>query len=140
MRYTPFNHYWRVAATDQIYGSAKAAPVAENARAFAEWQAAGGIPTVIADMPSLVEVLRAAAVPPYHKVPTAVIVDRLIEVGRLDAANAALESVPSLKARFYTRAHVFGDNAEARAFLAAIGVDPDAILAPTTAEVDSAFR
>ena len=64
-----------------------------------------------------------------YRVPTCVIVDRLIIVDKLTAANSALEANPSQKARFYTRGYVYSNNQEAIDFLRAIGADPAVILA-----------
>jgi hypothetical protein len=84
-------------------------------------------------MDELAEVLRAHNVPPYHHVPTIDIVRRLDEAELSGAANTALEVDIKLRTRFYTVGFIYADNAEARAFLTAIGADPDEILAPLEA-------
>jgi hypothetical protein len=75
-------------------------------------------------------VLRTANVPPYHSVSSALIVDRLKAAGVFEVAYAALHNNPDQFARFYTRGYIHADNVEARAFLTAVGADPDIILAP----------
>ncbi len=68
--------------------------------------------------------------PPYHKVSTYRILRRLEDVGLIDAAEAALNANRVLWRRFYTVGAINADDADARAFLAAIGADTDATLAP----------
>ena len=57
---------------------------------------------------------------------------RLIDDEKIAAANAALEADPAKKARWYAADHpaIRADDADAIAFLQAIGADPAAILAP----------
>lgn len=123
--YNAHDWFWLVAGDDtQAYSSAAAAmvPVAQVPD--------GLTPTRIASMDELVEVLRAAGVAPYHSVSTALIVDRLKEIGIFETASAALNANADLFARFYSRGYIYADNGEARAFLNAVGADPDQILAP----------
>ena len=72
------------------------------------------------------------APPSARKVPKSLIVQRLIDAGKIAAANAALEADPAKKARWYAADHpaIHADDPEAIAFLQAIGADPVAILAP----------
>ena len=72
----------------------------------------------------------AAGVPPFHKVSTYRVLRRLEDAGRIDAAEAALNANRVLWRRFYTVGAINADDADSRAFLAAIGADADAILAP----------
>lgn len=130
MIYDPGNHYWIVGDDEtRTYASARGAFVPSNDAACAAWRAEGGAPTRIASLDELKDVLRAAGVPPYHKVSTYRILRRLEDVGLIDAAEAALNANRVLWRRFYTVGAINADDADARAFLAAIGADTDAILA-----------
>lgn len=75
----------------------------------------------------------AALLNPPHRVSKATVIARLIAVGKLDAAEAALAQDRSAYWRFQAAQELASDNAEARALLTAIGADPEAILAPEDA-------
>lgn len=83
-------------------------------------------------MESLIGVLRAANVPPYHAVTPYRIVRRLEAAGVAAQAIAVLEAPANavLRWRFTTLAGVPADDPDARALIAAAGADPDEILAP----------
>lgn len=94
-----------------------------------------GVTTRIASMDELIEVLRAANVPPYHSVSPYRIVRRLEAAGLSQQALAVLDAPQNavLKARFYTLAGVGGvpaDDPAAIALVVAAGGDPAEILAP----------
>lgn len=59
-----------------------------------------------------------------------VLVDRLIAAGLADAANAALNANPISKMRWDAASEINSDDAAVRGFLAAIGGNPDSLLAP----------
>jgi hypothetical protein len=89
------------------------------------------MPTRIDTTNSLIEVLRAANVPPYHQVPTRTIVDRLEAAGKLEAARSALDAASLYtRERWNNRQVVNADDPDANALLQAIGADPVVILAP----------
>ncbi|MFY9699881.1 MAG: hypothetical protein WAK34_16465 [Rhodoplanes sp.] len=75
---------------------------------------------------------RVRAPEPPRLVLKSLIVQRLIDDEKIAAANAALEADPAKKARWYAADHpaIRADDADAIAFLQAIGADPAAILAP----------
>jgi hypothetical protein len=130
--YDPRDWYWIVAGDEtQVYSSARAATVSTANESYQAWLASGGTPTRIDSMESLIEVLRAANVPPYHQVPTRMIVDRLEAAGKLEAARAALDAAPLyMRERWNNRQLVNADDPDANALLQAIGADPAVILAP----------
>lgn len=64
-----------------------------------------------------------------YRVPTYTIVRRLEDLKLIDRADAALASNKVLWRRFYTVGDIDPADADARAFLAAIGADPNVILA-----------
>lgn len=61
-------------------------------------------------------------------VPKRVLVDRLIAAGLAANATAALDAAPIARMRFDAAAEINSDDPDARAFLAAIGGDPDSLL------------
>lgn len=86
----------------------------------------------------MIEVLRAANVPPYHRVSVYRIIRRLEEAGLANAALAVIDAPENavLKARFYGLAGsvesgmgVPADDPDAIALVQAAGGDPAAILA-----------
>lgn len=88
--------------------------------------------TRIDSMESLIGVLRAANVPPYHTVASYRIVRRLEEAGFAEAALQVIDAPENavLKARFYTLGAIPADDTEAIALVEAAGADPAVILAP----------
>lgn len=61
--YAPANWYWIIAGDDrQVYSSARASTVAIGDKAYKTWLAQGNVPTRIASMDELKEVLIAAGV------------------------------------------------------------------------------
>lgn len=122
--FDPKDWYWVVAGDEARAWSNTARDYVDIAQADPERV------TRIGSFDSLVQVLRAANVPPYHKVSTYRILRRLEDAGRIDAAEAALNANRVLWRRFYTVGAINADDADSRAFLAAIGADADAILAP----------
>jgi hypothetical protein len=60
------------------------------------------------------------------------VISRLIEAGKIEAARAALEANTSAYARWWApdRPAIYADDPEAIALLQSIGADPAAILAP----------
>lgn len=88
---------------------------------FLTWRDAGNTPAP-ADAPP------AAARPLVLKT---VIIERLHDAGKLDAARAALDAADTYtRERWNVRDSIYADDETARALLTAIGADPDAILAP----------
>jgi len=131
MNYDPRDWYWIVGGDEtRVHASARAAFVPADDAAYAAWRASGNAPTFIGSFDELRDVLHAAGVPPFHKISTYRILRRLEDAGRIDAAEAALNANRVLWRRFYTVGAINADDADSRAFLAAIGADADAILAP----------
>ncbi len=130
--YTPHDWFWLVGGDEsQVYSSAARDYVPLDDPAYVAFLAAGGAPTRIGSADELAAVLRASSVPPYHLVPTRLVVDRLQAAGKLAAARTALDSAPLyLRERWNTRLAIYADDPDARALLAAIGADADTILAP----------
>lgn len=132
--YDPSDWYWIVSGSEtEVYASARAEYVSSTDLDYLAWIAAGGVPTRIASHEELVDVLRSANVPPYHKVSPYEVVKRLEASGLASDALAALQADPVAYARFFTspaRGGIDADAADVRAFLTNIGADPDAILAP----------
>lgn len=130
--YTPHDWFWRVEGdTTRIYSSAAKAYVGLDDQAYLAFTERGGAPTRIGSEEDLWAVLRHVGAPPCHLVPTRVIVDRLQAAGKLALARAALDNADLyLRERWNTRAAIYADDADARALLAAIGADADAVLAP----------
>jgi hypothetical protein len=128
--YNPVDWYWIIAGDEtQVYSSARAAMVQAADEVYRAWLAAGGAPTRIDSMDSLIEVLRAANVPPYHQVPTRTIVDRLEAAGKLVAARTALDNAPLYtRERWNNRQLVNADDPDANALLESIGADPAVVL------------
>lgn len=86
-------------------------------------------------MDELINVLRQANVPPYHRVSSYRIVRRLEAAGVSEQALAVLDAPQNavLKARFYTIDAAGGipaDDPDAIALVQAAGGDPASILAP----------
>ena len=75
----------------------------------------------------------APAAPSRWFVTKLVLVDRLIAAGLAANANAALSAAPIDKMRFDAAVEIYSDDAQARGFLAAIGGNPDSLLAPMDA-------
>lgn len=127
--YEPFNWFW-------IVGDDETRAYSSRAQGYVPIdQAPEDRVTRIASMDELIEVLRAAKVPPYHSVSPYRIVRRLEAAGLSQQALAALEAPQNavLKARFYTLAGVGGvpaDDPDAIALVLAAGGDPAEILAP----------
>ena len=67
---------------------------------------------------------------PAHSIPKLRFVDRLIAAGLIEAALAALAADAIAKVRFDAAIEIDSSDAQARALLAAIGADVDAIMAP----------
>jgi len=130
--YDPRDWYWIVAGDEaQVYSSKCAAMVPVNDPAYVVWLSVGGVPTRIDTMESLVEVLRAANVAPYHQVSTRVIVDRLETAGKLLEARSALDAADLYtRERWNNRQVINADDPAAVGLLQTIGLDPGVILAP----------
>ncbi len=127
--YNPFNWFWIVGDDETRAYSSAAGGYVDVA------QAPEDRITRIASMDELIEVLRAANVPPYHSVSPYRIVRRLEAAGLSQQALAAIDAPQNavLKARFYTLAGVGGvpaDDHDAIALVVAAGGDPADILAP----------
>lgn len=66
----------------------------------------------------------------HRLVPLATVVTRIIAYGHLATVQAALASDETLRARLSrVQEGIYSDDVDARAFLTAVGADPDVILA-----------
>lgn len=89
-------------------------------RAYQAWLAGGNQPDP-ADVP----------VAPPRLVDKGTITERLIAAGKLEAALAALAALPVAdQQRWANKPAIHATDARARALIAAIGLNPDEILAP----------
>lgn len=127
--YSPSDWYWIVGDDEARAWSSAARDYVDIAQADPERV------TRIDSFDGLVQVLRAANVPPYHSVSPYRIVRRLEAAGLAAPALAVLEAPENavLKARFYTLAGAGGipaDDPDAIALVQAAGADPAVILAP----------
>lgn len=132
MMYIPANHYWIVGG-DHVYASQRAAYVDLDDAKYIEWLEAGGLPSHIYAHDNLVGVLRAANVPPYHRVAKSTIIARLTD--QQVAAAAAAFGRPEnlrLRERWYApdQPAINANDPESVAFVQAIGADPAIVLAP----------
>ena len=124
--YDPRNWYWIVGDDEARAWSSAARGYVDIAEADPERV------TRIDSFDSLVQVLRAANVPPYHSVSPYRIVRRLEAAGVASQAIAVLEQPENavLKWRFTTLTGVPADDPDAIALVQAAGADPAVILAP----------
>src|SRR5262245_715375 len=120
----PANHFWFVGDNDaEVYSTA--------ARRYVPFDEAvhivGDNTSRVMAWGELEAYLRAKNVPPYHSVSSYRIVRRLEDAGKIDEADAALESNRTLLRRFYTVGTIPADDPNAIALLVAIGADPAVI-------------
>lgn len=136
--YDPANHYWIVGGdADRFWSSALPGYVPGDDDGYIDWRGGGGLPARIASEEELDAVLAAAGEgiraphPPKRTVPKSVVVSRLIAAGMIVAAKAALEADPAAWARWVApdRPVINHDDPDALALFAAIGADPEAIMA-----------
>lgn len=112
----------------------------EHTAAVMVTEEAGAVAVSLLDSPELWADLHEWGTPddyvepaaPRRQVLKAVVEQRLIEAGLMDAAFAALSSSGVLFVRWYSRISdsVFFDDPDALALLDAIGADPEVIMAP----------
>lgn len=124
--YDPKDWFWIIGSDEQTAYSSATQGMVDAATVDPERV------TRIDSMESLVDVLRAANVAPYHSVTPYRIVRRLEAAGVAAQAVAVLEAPENavLKWRFTTLAGVPADDPDARALIVAAGADPEVILAP----------
>lgn len=127
------NWFWIAAGDEQRAFSSTLGTYVEASQADPERT------TRIDSEESLIEVLRQANVPPYHRVSVYRIIRRLEEAGLASAALVIIDAPENavLKARFYGLAGsldsgmgVPADDPDAAALVRAAGCDPAVILAP----------
>lgn len=137
--YDPANHFWTIAGDDtRFWSSAAPGYVAADDAGLLAWRAGGGVPTGIASEAELDAVLVAAGHgdraphPPKRTVPKSMIIARLIAAGKIGDARAALDADAATYARWWApdRPAINHDDPDALALLAAIGADPETIMAP----------
>ena len=127
--YNPFDWFWIVADDETRAWSSASRDYVDVAQADPDRT------TRIGSFDSLVQVLRAANVPPYHAVSPYRIVRRLEAAGIAAQALAVIDAPDNavLKARFYTLTGAGGisaDDPDAIELVLAAGGDPAVILAP----------
>lgn len=127
--YTPHNWFWIVNGDEQRAFSSAAGAYVDISEVDPDRT------THIDSEESMIAVLRAANVPPYHAVSPYRIVRRLEAAGLAAPALAVLDAPENavLKARFYTLAGAGGiqaDDPDAIALVVAAGGDPAEILTP----------
>lgn len=131
--YNPQDWYWIVAGDEARAFSSAAGSYVDVAHAVPERT------TRIDSEASMIEVLREANVPPYHRVSVYRIIRRLEEAGLASTALAVIDTPDNavLKARFYGLAGsvesgmgIPADDADAISLVQAAGGDPAVILAP----------
>jgi hypothetical protein len=132
MTFNPFKWYWTVPGHDgQVWSSAAGAYISVDDEDYQAFLAQGDLPSAAVSEERLIAYLREQNVPPYHRVPTRLIVDRLNEVGKLAVARAALDAADLYtRERWNNRQEIYADDLDARGLLHAIAADPDVILAP----------
>lgn len=132
--YDPKDWYWVVGGDEsRVFSSAVGDYIQPDAATYVAFLDDGNSPTRILNEAELGEVLRAANVPPFHRVSPYTIVTRLQAAGIAEIAMAALQQDPVAYARFFTaesRGGIDADATDVRAFLAAVGADVDAVLSP----------
>ncbi|TAK50227.1 MAG: hypothetical protein EPO23_03205 [Xanthobacteraceae bacterium] len=129
---TKSDWYWFIGSDEtQVYASKRAAFVAIDDAEYLAWrEREGEIEPRVASVDELRDILRAQNVPPYHSVSTYRIVRRIEGLGKSAEAVTLLDQHPTLKMRFLTLQAVAADDADARALIAALALDPEIILAP----------
>ncbi len=91
--YNPAAWFWIVGNDEtQVYSSARASTVAIGDKAYKAWLAQGNVPTRIASMDELRDVLQAAQVPPYVSATPRQVRLALSEAGLLQTVEAAVEA------------------------------------------------
>lgn len=123
--------FWQIGSDDTRMWSSKAGGYVDaGSLEYQAFIARGEKPSISESEAELFSYLSSQNIPPHHSVSTYRIVRRLEDAGLIDEAEAALEANRSLYRRFYTVGAIYAQDSDARAFLTAIGADPDAILAP----------
>lgn len=128
--YTPENWYWLVGDDEsQVYSSAAGKFVEPTEGTYTRWKEDGGIPTRIDTFDNLIVVLRAANVPPYHRVRKSTIIFRLTDP-QLEQALSVM--TVRQRERWYApdQGYINADDPESIAVVTAIGADPSVVLAP----------
>lgn len=133
MAYDPSRWFWIVEGDEQRAFSSASGGYVDATQAIPECT------THIDSEERMIEVLRAANVPPYHRVSVYRIIRRFEEAGLASAALTVIDAPENavLKARFYGLAGsvesgmgVPADDPDAISLVQAAGGDPAAILAP----------
>lgn len=125
--YDPLNWFWIVNDDEQRAFSSAAGAYVEASKADPNRT------TRIDSEESMIAILRATNVPPYHRVAKSTIIARLTDA-QLEAATAAFNRPENLRLRerWYApdQPAINADDPESVAFVLAIGADPAAVLAP----------
>lgn len=133
MLFNPFAWYWIVGADKaQVYSSARAAMVPIGDKGYQQWSAAMPgqvLGTPIASMDDLIDVLREANVPPYHRVRKSTIISRVTDE-QLSNAIAMMTPRQQERWRASDQPAINADDPETIAVLKAVGADPAIVMAP----------
>ncbi len=126
--YDAADWYWIIGGDEsQLYASARAVLVKPDDAVYAAW---GGVPSRIASMGELIDVLRERGVPPYHRVAKSTIISRLTD-DQLTKAISIMTVRQQERWRAPDQPAVNADDPETLAIVQAIGADPAVILAPS---------
>lgn len=132
MIYDPRNWFWIVSGDEQRAFSSAVGAYVDASQDDPERT------TRIDSEASMIDVLRAANVPPYHRVAKSTIISRLTDE-QLAAATAAFNQPENLRLRerWYApdQPAINANDQESIAFVQAIGADPAVVLAPEWASM-----
>ena len=125
--YNPQDWYW-------VVGNDKSRAFSSKVGRYLDASQADPQRTTLIDTEeNMIAVLRAANIPPYHRVAKSTIIARLTDV-QLAAANSAFNLPENLRLRerWYApdQPEINADDPESVGFVQAVGDDPSAVLAP----------
>jgi len=125
--YNPFSWFWIVAGDEARAFSSAAGAYVDASKVDPDRT------TRISSEAGMISVLRAANVPPYHRVAKSTIIARMTDA-QLEAATAAFNEPENLRLRerWYApdQPAINANDPESIAFVVQIGADPEVVLAP----------
>ncbi len=125
------DHYWSIGGDqEQVYSSKRAIYVAVDDAGFVAWSAIdGNCVSQLATQADLVEFLRGANVPPYHRIRKSTLISRLTDA-QLAQAISLLTVRQQERWRAPDQPTINADDAETIMVLKAVGADPIVAMAP----------
>ncbi|MDN4982251.1 hypothetical protein QY049_03295 [Bradyrhizobium sp. WYCCWR 13022] len=125
------DHYWSIGGDHaQVYSSKRAIYVAVDDAGFVAWSAVdGNSVSQLATQADLVEFLRGANVPPYHRIRKSTLISRLTDA-QLTQAISMLTVRQQERWRAPDQPAVNADDPETLAVVQAVGADPAVVMAP----------